>query len=216
MKIVDFVSEAPLPPDWDVEQMKKQKGTTFKSRLAYALSKSTRLGAGSSRVAVKIEENGRPTVIKIAKNQKGEAQNKEEISLLSDGYIRALEIAIPMVDYDKTSDIPVWIQTEYARVPKNEKELCSYFGCRNLWELIAYAQAYKKKLGHDIQQRLLRDIPDEKQETFLDYANNLADLVQFGVELVDFNNYKNWGFFNGRPVVIDLGYAGEAVRLYQR
>lgn len=217
MKIVDFVSEAPLPPDWDVEQMKKQKGTTFKSRLAYALSKSTRLGAGSSRVAVKIEENGRPTVFKVAKNSRGEQQNLAEISILNDGYVKQLGIAIPLIDYDKAGDLPVWIQTELARVPKNEKELCNYFGCNYLHELVQYASSYRKRNGYSIQQQILKNLADtEKEEIFIDYAEKLAELEQFEVELVDFNNYKNWGFYQGVPVVIDIGYTKDVAELYRK
>lgn len=209
--------EAPLPSGWDAEQMKKQKGTTFKSRLAYAISKSSRLGTGSSRVAVKIEENARQTVLKVAKNRRGEQQNLAEISILNDWYVKQLGIAIPLIDYDKSGDLPVWIQTELARVPKNEKELCNYFGCRDLHELVQHASSYRKRNGYSIQQQILKNLADtEKEEIFIDYAEKLAELEQFDVELVDFNNYKNWGFYQGNPVVIDVGYTTDVAELYRK
>ena len=96
-------------------------------------------------------------------------------------------IAIPLIDYDKAGDLPVWIQTELARVPKNEKELCNYFGCNYLHELVQCASSYRKRNGYSIQQQILKNLADtEKEEIFMDYAEKLAELEQFEVELVDF------------------------------
>jgi hypothetical protein len=209
-----IITEVPLPPDWDEEQMKKQKGTTFKSRVAYAISKSKKIGMGSSRVVVKLEEGGKPTALKIAKNRKGEAQNQAEIDLLSDGYISQMEIVIPIVDWDK-SDPPVWLQTELARVPKSSKEICDYLGCKSLSSLLEFANGYKHStLGYSIQQQILKTIEPQKEETFLYYAQSLAELVDFNVNLVDFMQYQNWGFYHGKPVIIDIGFTKEVAKLY--
>ena len=72
------------------------------------------LGTGSSRIAVDIPYEGRDTAFKVAINNKGIAQNIEEIALLNDYYIRDLEITIPVIDYD-TSDKPKWIHMEKAQ-----------------------------------------------------------------------------------------------------
>lgn len=209
-----IITEVPLPPDWDEEQMKKQKGTTFKSRVAYAISKSKKIGMGSSRVVVKIEEGGKPTALKIAKNRKGEAQNQAEIELLTDGYISQLGIVIPIVDYDK-SEPPVWLQTELARVPKSSKEICDYLGCKSLHSLLEYANGFHHPWGYRVQERILKTIDPQKEETFLDYAQSLAELVNFNVSLADFMRYQNWGFYHGKPVIIDMGFTKEVARLYE-
>ena len=72
MRLTEFtdrvIDEAPLPPDWDETQFTPK--TSFKQRLAYALERAKKLGAGSSRVAMIIEYQGRPTALKVAKNKK--------------------------------------------------------------------------------------------------------------------------------------------------
>ena len=73
MRAKEFTLEAPLPPDWDKEQLNLRQ--TFKNRIKYAVSKAQRIGSGSSRVAFIIPYEGRNTVLKVAKNLKGLAQN---------------------------------------------------------------------------------------------------------------------------------------------
>ena len=87
MRSFEFITEQtldemPLPADWDPAQY--QQGTSFKQRLAYSLERAKKLGAGSSRVAMTIEYQGRPTVLKIAKNNKGLAQNNVEADILGE------------------------------------------------------------------------------------------------------------------------------------
>ena len=72
MKLHEILSEAPLPDDWDKSAYKSDK--SFASQLRYAQERAKKIGAGSSRVAFEIEHQGRPTVLKIAKNKKGLAQ----------------------------------------------------------------------------------------------------------------------------------------------
>jgi len=77
-----IINEVPLPPDWDPNKF--EPNVDFRDRLAYATARSTTLGAGSSRVAVEINYQNRPTVLKIAKNDVGLSQNELETRVLSD------------------------------------------------------------------------------------------------------------------------------------
>jgi hypothetical protein len=120
----EFIQEAPLPDEWEQDQMQVRKGTTFQSRIQYARQMAQRLGTGSSRIAFVIEYQGRPTVLKVAKNRKGLAQNREEASILDDGYLGQLDIVIPLIDYDTESGQEVsWIHTEMAQPVKSESQL---------------------------------------------------------------------------------------------
>ena len=69
----------------------------IKSILEYCKERAKRLGQGSSRVAFEIEYEGRPTILKIAKNSKGILQNEKEVNILEDNFF---EHIIPMIDYD--------------------------------------------------------------------------------------------------------------------
>ena len=84
MRSIEFLSEAnvdemAVPIDWDPKHF--QHGKSFKARLQYALERAKKIGAGSSRIATVIEDGGRPTVLKIAKNRRGLLQNNAEVSI---------------------------------------------------------------------------------------------------------------------------------------
>jgi hypothetical protein len=212
MKVVDIISEAPLPPDWDASQFQNNT-TTFKSRLAYAVERAKKLGTGSSRVAMTIEYQGRPTALKVAKNQKGLAQNSVEADILSDGYASQLGIMIPIIDYDTQNTQPTWIHTELAQ-KVTEKQLCNIMQCDSLFTLVNTAMALIGKsrmqsyTPQAVADRMRQENKDEEQiEVFMDYVNKLGDLSSsFDIELGDFMRAANWGLYQGHPVVIDVGF----------
>ena len=216
----DELDEAPLPPDWDLEQFHKPS-TTFKSRLAYALERAKKLGTGSSRVAMTIEYEGRPTVLKVAKNQKGLAQNSVEASVLSDGYASQLGIMIPIIDYDEQNRDPVWIHTEMAQ-KATDKQLCSLIKCRDLWQLVRFAESIVGRSRFVTPKMVITTMrndgaSEEDIEICTEYANKLADLSSsYEVELGDFSNPRNWGIYQGRPVVIDVGLNSNVFKQYYR
>ena len=223
MRATEFIVEAPLPPDWDPSAM-QQRTTSFKSRLQYALDRAKKIGTGSSRVATVIDYEGRPTVLKIAKNIKGLAQNNVEADILSDGYVSQLNILIPIIDYDEQNREPSWIHTEMAQ-KANEKQLCSLMKCSSLMDLIRAAQAQLNEYGarsHSILNDIIeknRFYNDSEQDndTFLEYVNHLADLKNsFDVELGDFNRPANWGIYKGNPVVVDVGFNSNVMNQYYR
>jgi GNAT superfamily N-acetyltransferase len=217
----EMLDEAPLPPDWDPQQY-KQQGTTFKSRLAYALERAKKLGTGSSRVATVIEYQGRPTVLKIAKNQKGLAQNSVEADILNDGYASQMGILIPLIDYDEQNREPSWIHTEMA-TKASEKQLCKMLGCDNLGQLVdmSWAITGKKKYIGNYQSYASTLLDQGKSfsdiEIMTEYANKLAELnSSFDVELGDFRRAANWGMYQGKPVIIDVGFNSNVLNQYYK
>lgn len=216
----EVLDEMPLPADWDPAQY--QQGTTFKSRLAYALERAKKLGVGSSRVATTIEYQGRTTVLKIAKNQKGLAQNSVEADILSDGYASQLGILIPIIDYDEQNREPMWIHTEMA-TKASEKQLCNLMKCDNLSQLVnmAWAITGKKKYVGDYQSYVShlqqKGKSEQDIETMTDYANTLADLnSNFDVELGDFARAANWGLYKNKPVIVDVGFNSNVLNQYYK
>lgn len=218
----EVLDEMPLPVDWDPQQY--GPGTTFKARLAYALERAKKLGTGSSRVATTIEYQGRPTVLKIAKNQKGLAQNSVEASILEDGYASQMGILIPLIDYDEQNREPTWIHTEMAQ-KANEKQLCHLMKCQSLSDLTRAAEAQLNEYGTH-SQAILNDIIEKNEffgaseqdaDTFLEYVNKLSELKSsFDIELGDFNRAANWGLYQGRPIIIDVGFNSNVLNQYYR
>jgi len=217
MRANEITTEAPLPPDWDEKQY--QPGSSFKARLAYALDRAKKLGAGSSRVAVTIEYQGRPTVLKIAKNTRGVGQNGAEASILNDGYARQMGILIPLIDYDKQNPQPTWIQTELAQ-RASKKQLCAIMKCDTLVQLVAMARAikgvgkYQQNYADFVKSRLTHK-SEQDIETMTEYADKLADLdSQFDVLISDLSREANWGIYQGNPVIIDVGYTSNVSKQY--
>ncbi len=216
--VEQIVDEMPLPTNWDPQQFQQQT-TSYKSRLAYALERAKKLGAGSSRVAMTIEYEGRPTVLKVAKNAKGLAQNSVEADILSDGYASQLGILIPIIDYDEQNREPSWVHTELA-TKANEQQLCRIMRCKSLNSLISFGEIiagkYPRRTAQDVINGMVNDgVSEQDIETCTDYANKLADLANsFDVELRDLTSAANWGFYKGHPVIIDVGFNSNVLQQY--
>jgi len=218
------IDEMPLPVDWDKEQLNLRQ--TFKNRIKYAVSKAQRIGSGSSRVAFVIPYEGRNTVLKVAKNLKGLAQNEAEINILDDYVIGRSEIVIPLIDYDKDNKRPVWLQTELAN-QISMKPLLQILRAPSLGFL---TDAVKYRLALPDRPKNLKNPDDLKKryfdpavwiafggapseqsfEIFNEYVDKLAELKDSSdIELGDLLDNRNWGQFMGKPVVIDLGLSSE-------
>lgn len=216
----EVLDEMPLPADWDPASM-RQQATTFKSRLAYALERAKKLGTGSSRVATVIEYEGRPTVLKIAKNAKGLAQNSVEADILSDGYASQIGILIPIIDYDEQNREPSWVHTELAQ-KANEKQICYLMKCDSLMQMVRFANTiagkYRGQTAQSFIENMINDGKrDEDIEVMTEYANKLADLANsFDVELADFARPANWGIYQGHPVVVDVGFNSNVMNQYYK
>ena len=220
MRATEFIVEAPLPPDWDPSAM-QQRTTSFKSRLQYALDRAKKIGTGSSRVATVIDYEGRPTVLKIAKNIKGLAQNNVEADILSDDYASQLNILIPIIDYDEQNREPSWIHTEMA-TKANEQQLCDLMRCKSLSELKTFAKTIAGQIrGRTAQQYIdsldSADFSQDDIDTFTEYANKLADLANsFDIDLNDLDRPANWGIYQGRPVIVDVGGTSAVIQQYYK
>jgi len=219
------LDEMALPTDWDPAALGHDK--SFKSRLQYALERAPKLGGGSSRVALIIPDQGRETVLKIAKNRKGMAQNQAEVDILTDGYAGQLDIVIPMIDYDQQNPQPTWLQTEKANKVSDAK-LRKLLHCDKTWMgMMYFTNAVRYMIGDrspyqpdlpNIKERMFQAGQTEQDwDTFIEYVNEVATLVSASGLLVDdLMAASNWGEYKGRPVVIDLGYTEAVKSMYTK
>lgn len=209
MRFKEIISEAPLPGDWDKEVYTPQ--TSFKKRMEYAIARAQKIGRGSSRTAFVIEYQGRETILKVAHNRKGMAQNEAEAEILSHPMVS--DIVIPIIDHD--SDY-TWIHTEKAE-KANEKQLCVLMKTPKLDYLVAYARYLINSDDITSMDKYIRKTnSDDDMYIFYEYVDALTQLNQmFNVNLADFNHPRNWGIFNGRPVVIDVGFTEDVAKLYR-
>ena len=216
MKIIELINETPLPSDWD--SSKFNTSNSFESIVDYALERSKKIGTGSSRIAFEVEYEGRPTILKIAKNKKGLAQNEVESKMLSDGYIEKMELTIPLIDYDTTNIQPLWIHTEKAN-KVTEKKLCKLLHCDSLFQLI---QIVKSKYKHSsLYAHYYNELKEINTEEELDDLEELIDNLyslskDFNIALGDFEKTDSWGLYKGKPVIIDIGLSMEVYDLHYK
>lgn len=214
MKIIDILTEAPLPDTWDKEVYKPS--TSYAQRIKYAVERAQKIGKGSSRTAFEIDYQGRPTVLKVAHNVKGMAQNEAEANILSDYVLQQNDILIPIIDYDEEHEQPVWIHTEKAQ-RATQKQLCTLMQCGSLPLLIYTAIYFYSGKGSDGTAQVMKLYNTTNREdidTFFQYVDKLQDLMSAGINLYDFVTTRNWGIYQGRPVVIDLGFNDEVSAKY--
>lgn len=199
-----FLLEAPLPDDWDKEIYNERN--SFAKRINYAKERAKRLGGGSSRVAFKIPYQGRDTVLKVAKNVKGMAQNEHEVDALSDWYLANLGIAIPMIDYDTDSQKPTWIHLEFASKATPSEFKRQTGGMPR--DLVAYASKVIGRKGNFWGNPDVINDESEVVQAFVDYAAN------YDHPLGDYTRLSNWGIFRGRLVIIDIGLSDDIYKTY--
>jgi len=214
------IGEMALPSDWDEEQLGHDK--SFAKRVQYAKLRAKQIGTGSSRVAFIIPDNDRDTILKVAKNKKGMAQNAAEVDILTDSFIAKMDIVIPLIDYDKKNPNPTWIQTEKAEKIKSNKQLAKLLGCRDPYDLV---MAVRSQLGQqynfessysDIIESLKKDNKTREEiQRFKKYVDQVSDLVaNTTIDPIDFGWSVNWGLYQGRLVIIDLGFTEEVKSLH--
>lgn len=80
---------------------------SFKKRIDYCNKHLKRISSGSSRVVYMIDNE---KVLKLAKNQKGLAQNEVEIQYGNEGYLE--DIVAKVYDYDENN---LWLEMQLAK-----------------------------------------------------------------------------------------------------
>jgi hypothetical protein len=209
-----ILKEVPIPDDWDRSKLAKS-GNSFKAILDYAKSKAKKIGTGSSRVAFIIPYQGRETVLKIAKNQKGIVQNEQEIDLFfKDSYFEKYNIVIPGIDYDE-NDPPIWIHVEKAeKMTESAFKRIIGIGLFEAVQCAKYIAGEESRVYNISESNFRRLMGEVKDENFI---NELADFISSYHNIVtigDLVTPNNWGVYKGKPVIIDIGFGPRAYRLY--
>jgi hypothetical protein len=211
-----FLKEAPpLPDDWDKEVYTPD--TSFKKKVDYALERAKKLGAGSSRVVFDIEHEGRQTALKIAKNKKGLAQNSKEADYGL--YQMYPDITTPIIDYDEEHDYPIWIHTEKAeKMTKAKFKKLTGMNFDNFNKMLRASE--NDRIGHRGNFGGLDftyGVPEEEKEAIAEseFFYDVDSLLgNFDILSGDLSRIANWGIYNGRPVIIDLGFSSDVQKDY--
>lgn len=103
--IVESLLDEDYPLTFNMEHFKTLR--SFKERIQYCEANLQRISSGSSRIVYKIDNE---KVLKLAKNQKGLAQNEVEITY--GGYYDLDDVVAKLFDSDEKN---LWTEMELAR-----------------------------------------------------------------------------------------------------
>jgi hypothetical protein len=188
MKKIDGLVKIVNASDPKLEQL--SQAPSFAARVRLAITMFPRLTSGSARV---IFDYNPGYVLKLAKNEKGIAQNSTE----ADGFLQQNydHLITKVIDEDPENK---WLVVEKATRASQADFMRTFGTTRD--NLCAY-----------LKMKLQYGKPIEKQEWFDKLNDNetaqdiLEMMVNYGMPPGDFCRQNSWGVVNGRLVLVDYG-----------
>lgn len=258
IKTLEILSEMPLPKDTPKDHLVPRSGDYRPSREIDRLrTMGPEIGVGSSRIAfhIKVEEeqfkggtdldivNGMAdTVIKIARDSRGIAQNDEEIKIYKK--FKNNPLLLPIIDSSRNHSISIglsdpktkkktkttsnWIQMPLAKVYSNYGEFDIAFkkSFGDLWKALHELNPKKyngEENGYSFQALTMRTYEDLKQiaqndnkfvnEKQRERLRYLFQLVDAGLNIVDLDE-RNMGVYKGNIVILDYGFTKKTADVY--
>lgn len=206
------LEEAAYPSNFNMEEFKSL--SSFKKRVAYCQERLKRLGAGSSRIVFMIDDN---TVLKLAKNTKGVAQNNEESKEAQDFYLHQIGLFAEVYDYDENG---LWIECEYCRPAKASdfKKITGYdFSVIQDWISYVYSQYTRNPLFRNHAPNPIFNTEEFEDNFEYSLFQSIQDYMgNYGAEAIgDFKRLSSWGVNSkGELVIIDNGLTEEVFEKY--
>ena len=202
-EIESTIDEATYPENFDLEKFKQL--TSFKQRVDYCNSTLKKLGAGSSRIVYLVDDK---TVLKLAKSQKGVAQNEVEIGA-SDTYYS--DITAEVFDYDENS---LWLEMELAK-PINKARFQQILGYSvedfGKWVTNFWNVNNRRKPYYTLDKQIEETINESE------FANKVFSFIQdYGLSTGDLGRISTYGEFDGEVKIIDYGLNDDVLNSYYR
>ena len=197
------------PLSWNIEEFKNLK--SFNKRIKYCEQNLQRISSGTSRIVYKIDET---KVLKLAKNEKGIAQNKTEINF-SEDYLWDMVVA-KLFDYDEDG---LWVEMELARKVTT-----------SIWnnivgipiDIFRDGTRFMEQQKGSLKTLYRLKEPERMEELYEnDFTSTILDLIaNYDVGSGDFGKLSTYGLVNrdGKDeiVIIDYGLTNEVYDSYYR
>jgi len=197
------------PLSWNIEEFKNLK--SFNKRIKYCEQNLQRISSGTSRIVYKIDET---KVLKLAKNEKGVAQNKTEINF-SEDYLWDMVVA-KLFDYDEYG---LWVEMELARKVTT-----------SIWnnivgipiDIFRDGTRFMEQQKGSVKTLYRLKEPERMEELYEnDFTSTILDLIaNYDVGSGDFGKLSTYGLVNreGKDeiVIIDYGLTNEVYDSYYR
>jgi len=213
----ELLDEAEYPQSFDNEYFKSLR--SFAKRVNYCNQTLNRLGSGSSRIVYQIDDK---TVLKLAKNSKGVAQNEREINMGTSNYYQSMDLFAEVYEYDENA---LWLEMQLARPAKKSdfkrivgydfSVICDYV------QYVANLYLYRNK-QRGINQSNKEFFESEVFEENYEYSffNSLYDfLANEQIEAIgDFQRLSSYGVVQDNDgekiVLIDYGLSDDIFKQY--
>jgi len=194
--IASAIEEATYPEGFDVSTFKNLP--SFKARIAYVRERLPKVAQGSSRAVFIVDDS---TVLKVAMNAKGLAQNNVEadIGRFSENY--------PVAKVFEAGDNGAWLEMERAvkAKPSDLKKLTG-IDFKTLDEILRYWRADMKG---QTNRYMMTKPPGYDDYMENEFVNSLLTLMaDYDLLTGDLARPSSWGIVNrGKPemVLIDFG-----------
>ena len=175
------------------------------------------VGAGSSRVVFQIDDE---TVLKLAKNEKGIAQNKEEIKIGLDSNL----IYVPKIFNGSDEKNGLWIISEYV-LPAQKGDFRKVFGIKfdDVANFVHHLQGCDDSFISPFHKSIIKDI--YKDYSWCVNGTKLLKEIEllytkYNSLVSDLGQMANWGMCrrNGKTymVMLDSGCSQEVYNKYYR
>ena len=175
---------------WDSADLFTGAEMSFKKKMRIAAQYSKRVGQGSARDVFEIDYEKKPTVMKIAKNEKGFRQNLAEVNIYKK-FRNKPPFMVPMLSYDDNKDADTsWIHLMKA-TKFDEGEFYRYFD-------LSFNE-FRKVLSDIINNQENENKNNKQIKEFMKFCKK-ADLMQG-----EYRQKSNWMCYNSKPVIIDAG-----------
>lgn len=209
MKLHQIITEVPLPSDWDESVFTGKTGKLdFQKQLAYALERVKRSESGSGRMAFEIEYKGRPTILKIARSQKGLLQNASEAR--PEMYRKFKDVVVPLIDYDLKNKPPRWVHFEMAEALREDNQWKQHFNGMSIYTFAQIVDGMIKGLKTGMTKFF-----EKKYAQSIAFAKRIAQLCkEYDIKSGDLATIQNWGVYRGKIVMLDLGMDSASAVLY--
>jgi mRNA-degrading endonuclease RelE of RelBE toxin-antitoxin system len=198
--LLEALLDEDYPTNWNAEEFKQQR--SFAARKKYCDTNLQKISSGTGRIVYKIDNE---KVLKLAKNQKGVAQNEVEASFSNDYYFES--ILAKTFDSDPND---LWIEMELARkvTPTIWKKLFKFDiniindYLHEMYALRHNVRYYGNKLPEDIINELHENEDVKALYEFGDANDSVGDLGK----LSSYGLVKRDG--HDSIVIIDYGLTG--------
>jgi len=201
-----YIDEADFPEGFDIQEFKHL--SSFKKRVAYAKSHLERIAGGSGRVVFVADPD---TVVKIALNKKGQAQNEVEDEISRIGY----DIVTKVKDAD--TDGYLYLEVERAKKAKRSD-------WKNItgWSFDDWSATFSNYMNDRRGRRgFIRLLVPEDYED-IEETNLFNELIvlsaDFDLPVGDFLRLSSWGTVNrgsgDQLVLVDYGLNKNVLQTY--